>query len=34
MEELDRRGYREATLWTADWIPSRGLYEAHGWHLD
>jgi GNAT superfamily N-acetyltransferase len=33
-EELERRGYREATLWTAEWNPTRGLYEAHGWHWD
>jgi GNAT superfamily N-acetyltransferase len=34
MEELERRGYQEATLWTAEWNPTRGLYEAHGWHWD
>jgi GNAT superfamily N-acetyltransferase len=33
-EELERRGYAEATLWTAEWNPTRGLYEAHGWHWD
>jgi GNAT superfamily N-acetyltransferase len=34
MEQFERRGYREATLWTAEWNPTRGLYAAHGWHRD
>jgi GNAT superfamily N-acetyltransferase len=34
MEELKRRGFREATLWTAEWNRTRGFYEAHGWHWD
>jgi GNAT superfamily N-acetyltransferase len=33
-KELERRDYREATLWTAEWNPTRDLYEAHGWHWD
>jgi GNAT superfamily N-acetyltransferase len=34
MEELRRRGFREATLWTAEWNRARELYEAHGWRWD
>jgi GNAT superfamily N-acetyltransferase len=34
MDELERRGYREATLWTAEWNRTRGFYEAHGWRWD
>jgi GNAT superfamily N-acetyltransferase len=34
MEELERRGYREATLWTGEWNRARGFYEAHGWRWD
>jgi GNAT superfamily N-acetyltransferase len=34
MEELQRRAYREATLWTAEWNPTRELYESHGWRWD
>lgn len=34
MEELSARGYREVTLWTAEWNTSRGFYEASGWMLD
>jgi GNAT superfamily N-acetyltransferase len=34
MEELRDRGFREVTLWTAEWNASRGFYEATGWALD
>ena len=34
MEELERRGFREATLWTAEWNRTRELYESHGWRWD
>ncbi len=34
MEELSSRGFREVTLWTAEWNTSRGFYEANGWSLD
>jgi GNAT superfamily N-acetyltransferase len=34
MEELGERGFREVTLWTAEWNTSRGFYEALGWTLD
>jgi GNAT superfamily N-acetyltransferase len=34
MEELSSRGYREVTLWTAEWNTSRGFYEGKGWQLD
>jgi GNAT superfamily N-acetyltransferase len=34
MEELASRGYREVTLWTAEWNTSRGFYDATGWALD
>jgi GNAT superfamily N-acetyltransferase len=34
MEELERRGYREAVLWTGEWNRARRFYEAHGWHWD
>jgi len=34
MEDLRARGFREATLWTAEWNRSRGFYEAIGWSLD
>ena len=34
MEELAARGFREVTLWTAEWNTSRGFYEARGWALD
>jgi GNAT superfamily N-acetyltransferase len=34
MEELSSRGYREVTLWTAEWNASRGFYEVNGWSLD
>ncbi len=34
MPELDERGFREVTLWTAEWSTSRGFYEANGWVLD
>ena len=34
MEDLERRGYREAVLWTAEWNSARRFYEAHGWHSD
>jgi GNAT superfamily N-acetyltransferase len=34
MEELRTRGFREVTLWTAEWNTSRGFYEANGWVLD
>lgn len=34
MEELQARGFREITLWTAEWNTSRGFYEATGWSLD
>ena len=31
---LAERGFREVTLWTAEWNSSRGFYEAAGWALD
>jgi GNAT superfamily N-acetyltransferase len=34
MPELAGRGFREITLWTAEWNASRGFYEANGWALD
>ena len=34
MAELRRRGFREVTLWTAEWNSSRGFYEALGWTAD
>jgi GNAT superfamily N-acetyltransferase len=34
VEDLERRGYREAILWTAEWNRARRFYEAHGWHWD
>ncbi len=34
MVELRERGFREVTLWTAEWNTSRGFYEALGWALD
>jgi GNAT superfamily N-acetyltransferase len=34
MEELSSRGFREVTLWTAEWNASRGFYEVNGWSLD
>jgi GNAT superfamily N-acetyltransferase len=34
MEDLGRRGYREAILWTAEWNRARRFYEAHGWSWD
>jgi GNAT superfamily N-acetyltransferase len=34
MEELSSRGFREVTLWTAEWNTSRGFYEVNGWSLD
>jgi len=34
MEELRERGFREVTLWTAEWNTSRGFYEALGWAPD
>jgi GNAT superfamily N-acetyltransferase len=34
MGELHARGFRELTLWTAEWNSSRGFYEATGWSLD
>jgi GNAT superfamily N-acetyltransferase len=34
IRELQRRGFRQATLWTAEWNRTRGLYEAHGWRWD
>jgi GNAT superfamily N-acetyltransferase len=34
MHEMRTRGFREATLWTAEWNRSRGFYEAQGWALD
>jgi GNAT superfamily N-acetyltransferase len=34
MAELAERGFREITLWTAEWNTSRGFYEANGWALD
>lgn len=34
MKELASRGYREVTLWTAEWNASQGFYEATGWSLD
>jgi GNAT superfamily N-acetyltransferase len=34
MEVLTERGFREVTLWTAEWNTSRGFYEALGWALD
>jgi GNAT superfamily N-acetyltransferase len=34
MKELSERGFRELTLWTAEWNTSRGFYEANGWSPD
>jgi GNAT superfamily N-acetyltransferase len=34
MEELRERGFREVTLWTAEWNTSQGFYEALGWERD
>jgi GNAT superfamily N-acetyltransferase len=34
IEELERRGYEEATLWTAEWNRARAFYEEHGWRWD
>jgi len=34
MAELSSRGFREVTLWTAEWNASRGFYEVNGWSLD
>jgi GNAT superfamily N-acetyltransferase len=34
MEQLRERGFREVTLWTAEWNTSRGFYENLGWTLD
>jgi len=34
MVELRERGFREVTLWTAEWLTSRGFYEALGWQQD
>ncbi|HEX5820660.1 MAG TPA: GNAT family N-acetyltransferase [Solirubrobacterales bacterium] len=34
MVELRERGFREVTLWTAEWNTSRGFHEALGWALD
>jgi len=34
MVELRQRGFREVTLWTAEWNTSRGFYEALGWERD
>jgi GNAT superfamily N-acetyltransferase len=34
MVRLRERGFREVTLWTAEWNTSRGFYEALGWALD
>jgi GNAT superfamily N-acetyltransferase len=34
MPELAARGFREITLWTAEWNTSRGFYEANGWAPD
>ena len=34
MDQLRERGFREVTLWTAEWNTSRGFYEALGWELD
>ena len=34
MEVLRKRGFREVTLWTAEWNGSRGFYEALGWKQD
>jgi GNAT superfamily N-acetyltransferase len=34
MPMLAERGFREITLWTAEWNTSRGFYEANGWALD
>ena len=34
MNELHARGFREITLWTAEWSSSRGFYDATGWSLD
>ena len=34
MVELRERGFREVTLWAAEWNTSRGFYEALGWALD
>lgn len=34
MVELRERGFREVTLWTAEWNTSRGFYEGLGWERD
>ena len=34
MTRLREKGFREMTLWTAEWSTSRGFYEALGWALD
>ncbi len=34
MEQLRERGFREMTLWTAEWNTSRGFYRALGWAQD
>jgi GNAT superfamily N-acetyltransferase len=34
MPQLAERGFREITLWTAEWNTSRGFYEASGWAAD
>ena len=34
MKELAERGFKEVTLWSAEWNSSRGFYEATGWSLD
>ena len=34
MDDLRERGFREVTLWTAEWNTSRGFYETLGWSLD
>jgi GNAT superfamily N-acetyltransferase len=34
MKELHDRGFREVTLWTAEWNTSRGFYDATGWSPD
>lgn len=34
LRELQERGYRQATLWTATWNRSHGFYESSGWTPD
>ena len=34
INELASRGFRQVTLWTAEWNTSRGFYEVNGWSLD